>query len=78
MANFKKRDISAAVSSALCKLGFPTMRPEQRRVVEAFLDVLVSLPTGSGKSLCYSILPDSFDILRCISDKQSIVIAFCC
>jgi ATP-dependent DNA helicase RecQ len=36
--------------------GFPAFRPGQREACEAALadrDVLVVMPTGSGKSLCY-------------------------
>ena len=56
-------DISSAISSAAQKLGFSQLKPEQKSVVEVFLkgrDVFVSLPTGNGKSLRYSILPNVF------------------
>ena len=51
------------------------LKPEQKCVIEAFLkgrDVFVSLPTGSGKSLCYALLPAAFDFLR--EGERSIVI----
>src|SRR4051794_28096163 len=41
--------------------GFPSFRPGQREAVEAVIgphpprDVLVVMPTGSGKSLCYQL-----------------------
>ena len=55
-----------AVSAASKKLGYVKLKPEQKSVIEEFLkgrDVFVSLPTGSGKSLCYAILPVAFDSL---------------
>jgi len=50
---------SADVDGALHELfGFPGFRPGQREAVEAARagrDVLVVMPTGSGKSLCYQL-----------------------
>ena len=50
---------SADVDGALAELfGFPGFRPGQREAVEAARagrDVLVVMPTGSGKSLCYQL-----------------------
>src|SRR3954469_21988713 len=47
------------VDGALAELfGFPAFRPGQREAVEAARagrDVLVVMPTGSGKSLCYQL-----------------------
>ena len=60
-------EIESAVSVALEKLGYSRLRPKQYEVVQHFLkglDVFVSLPTGSGKSLCYWVLPMAFDYLR--------------
>src|SRR3954468_5021788 len=48
-------DISAALNQ---HFGFPGFRPGQREAVDAALagqDVLVVMPTGSGKSLCYQL-----------------------
>ena len=39
-------------------LGYDCLKPEQERVLSEFMsgkDVLVALPTGYGKSLCYSL-----------------------
>ena len=69
-------EIISAISLAGERLGFQ-LRPRQQEVVLAFLrgrDVFVSLPTGSGKSLCYSILPWAFDLLRKRAAESSVVV----
>jgi len=46
-------------------------------VVLAFVkgrDVFVFLPTGSGKSLCYSCLPRVFDCLKGTESKSVVVV----
>ena len=48
-------DLTAALSA---HFGFPGFRPGQREACEAAVadrDVLVVMPTGSGKSLCYQL-----------------------
>src|ERR687898_2348008 len=48
-------DLSAALHQ---HFGFPAFRPGQQEACEAALadrDVLVVMPTGSGKSLCYQL-----------------------
>ena len=47
--------LDAAIESALTRLGYDNIRPMQMLAVQSFVqgrDVFVSLPTGSGKSLC--------------------------
>ncbi len=66
--SLKMGDIKRAISSAAGKMKYAQLRPNQEEVVEEFMkgnDVFVSLPTGSGKSLCYCLLPLAFDYLRC-------------
>ena len=70
------------IAPAMCwgakELGYPEgLRPKQQQVVRHFLlgcDVFVSLPTGSGKSLCYCVLPKVFDYLRSSSAGSIVVV----
>ncbi len=76
MAAYEESKILAAIEGAGKRLGYQ-LRPKQQEAVVSFIrgsDVFVSLPTGSGKSLCYSILPWAFDTLRGRSKAQSIVL----
>ena len=62
----KKRTETTVVEAGKW-LGYSGLRENQVRIVQHLLsgkDVFVSLPTGSGKSLCYCVLPYSFDLLH--------------
>ena len=61
----------ASVEDVLCEValefGYASLRDKQKDAIFGFVrgrDVFVSLPTGSGKSLCYSILPEVFDRVK--------------
>ena len=56
---YERRDIVAAAEASAVRLGFDRLQDNQREAIVSFLsdnDVLVLLPTSSGKSLCYSLL----------------------
>ena len=64
-----------AVKAAACRMGFSKLTPQQEQATTAFVngkDVFVSLPTGSGKTACFALLPITFDIL--LGEEGCIVI----
>ena len=59
--------MEAAIHTAAREMRYTCLRAKQEEAIIGFVsgrDVFVSLPTGSGKSLCYSVLPRAFDIWK--------------
>ena len=70
----KELNLSSVLCKAASKLGYPTLKVEQEQAITYFIsgnDVLVSLSTGYGKSLCFATLPKVFDLLR---DEHKVIV----
>ena len=76
MAECSENVVSTTVMEAGRKLGYQ-LRVQQQKEVVKFIsgrDVFISLPNGSGKSLCYSVLPWTNDRLRNRRKPSSLII----
>ena len=80
-ASFPRPTIDRAIAEAVWKLDYSRAPDDQANAIREFVagrDVFVTLPTGSGKSLCYAALPFVFDFLRAQSESPSIVVVLQC
>ena len=71
------------LSKVASQMGYSALRPKQEEMILDFVrgsDVFVSLPTGSGKSLCYSLLPGVFDEIRRLQGVSIVIVVSptCC
>ena len=64
VARYPSHKVQEATRSAVRELGYQDVKPEQMKVVEAYVQgrgMFAVLPTGYGKSLCYGCLPIVFN-----------------
>jgi RecQ family ATP-dependent DNA helicase len=62
-----ERRTTVCLGEVARELGYPSLSTHQQEAILKFVsgtDVLVVLPTGSGKSICFAVLPRLFDSLR--------------
>ena len=77
MAASKFDDFDSVISSAAQRLGYERVKPQQLKVIVSFLkgnDVFAVLPTGYGKTLCYTILPIVFDLMHGTEGSTIVVV----
>ena len=61
--------IQRVIADVARDLGYESLTTEQAGAITAFIrgrDLLVCLPTGSGKSLCFALLPKVEDALKAV------------
>lgn len=66
MSTVASENLDGLILRACQRLGYASIRSNQLKAIRSFMegnDVLVILPTGSGKSVCFSVLPFAFDDL---------------
>jgi len=66
--------VSGCIHSAVQFLGYKNPTEEQFEAMYDFIqgrDIFVSLPTGSGKSLCHAVLPLEYGNVRNYKESQS-------
>ena len=64
------------VVRAASSLGY-SLKPEQEQAILAFVsgnDVFIALPTSYGKSLCSSVLPRTFYLLRGVQSQSLVMV----
>ena len=73
-----RQDLNVAILAAFQELGYDRPTKEQAEAVSEIIrgrDVLVILPTGGGKSLCFITLPLIFDnLVQAQGNRTSIVV----
>jgi len=75
MANWSDREIETVIEGMFTRVGYPAVNLEQLdAVIVKGKDVFFSVPTGSGKSLCYSILLLMFDSVQWSYQRSIIVV----
>ena len=64
---YSREAVEDAIASSCAVMGVVELKEKQKEAIKSFVegnDVLVILPTGYGKSLCFALLPLVFDYLR--------------
>ena len=69
--------MESIIREVAASLGITTVKKEQHEAISKFVegrDVFVTLPTGYGKSLCYTCLPLVFDRIRGVKKRSTALV----